>query len=115
MVDQEALRSKASSIGANVVGGYSSGQMTAAQMAGFTGVITATGTGGSAEAVTLSTVTTGAQAVRRPEAEAALAGVPPVVVEEEVTPENIRRLMGEEIRKFNAGIPANWMELAGRV
>ena len=58
--------------------------------------------------------TSGAQAVRRPEAEAALAGVPPVVFEEEVTPENIRRLMGEEIRKFNAGIPANWMELAGR-
>ena len=50
--------------------------------------------------------------VRRLEAEAALAGVRPVVFAEAVTPGSIRRLFGEEIRRYNAAIPADWMEIA---
>ena len=50
--------------------------------------------------------------VRRLEAEAALAGVRPVVFAEAVTPGSIRRLFGEEIRRYNAAIPADWMDIA---
>jgi len=37
---------------------------------------------------------------------------PPVVFEVEPTPENIRVLMGEAIRKFNPLIPPNWWDIA---
>lgn len=54
----------------------------------------------------------GAQPVRRPEAEAQLEAVVPVSFSTVVTPENIRGLMGEEIRRYNSRIPPNWMEIA---
>jgi len=50
--------------------------------------------------------------VRREDAEAATQSGTYVRFPEEPTPENIRRLMGEIIRKFNTSVPPNWLELS---